>query len=229
MIIINLKNYIKEVEAMTKVAADFISPDSQSRLHDFVEDLRSAHERGEESFPWKTSKPIVTVPSRNYDGKTHPRNAAHLEFQFKSVLQRKARGSADWKLDEMTTRICIVDSSEMKKLLSIHIDLKSPNQWGPEVHFQVAEGHAGGLAVPRVPFGFLLPTDCLDFALAELFPEKWKAAQTTAYDMSRLRKGQLDRIKAIGENILSLWDKQTKRTPVCVLQDHSFDGDLRFA
>lgn len=214
---------------MTKAASDFVSAESQSRLHDFVEDLRSAYERGEEEFPWKTPKPIVTISSRHYDGKTHPRDDAHLEFQFKSHLKRKGRGSADWQLEAMTTRICIFDSQKAEKLLSVHVDLKEPKQLGPEVHFQISEMNAGGLGVPRVPFGFLLPTDCLDFALAELFPERWGAVQTSAYDIGRIRKGQLERVKVLAGTILSVWDKQTKRTPASILQDHTFDGELRFA
>jgi len=234
LIEIDLRNYAKEVRILCLAAKEFVAKESQAVLNGLGESLNYGLEQGD-SFKWAIEKPLVTIPSEAYDGKGKSMPPARLSFQFSSELEpavwrrskkgrKKGGDSACWKVMSMSTKMQIVSQCSAA---GFHVDLKNCEQWGPMVHFQFAESEEHGTGIPRIPFWALLPTDCLDFGLSELFPGVWQKAQLSAFSINSLRTSQARRLEAIADALRSGW-KGSPFTPIAYLQDHPVHQGLQF-
>jgi hypothetical protein len=204
MLSIDLKKYLEEVDAMEKLVEPFVETASIERLSKIQTDLRTALKSRRSGFSWRTDKPIRIRPSTAFDSPTKKQAPTHIKFMFKSEFHIRGLGrTAKWEICSISSQIALCEDTEDK--IIFHIDMKNEGQLGPVFHFQVHEDFAGKLAIPRVPFGFILPTDCLDFALAELHPNEWSLAQFGAWSITKVITGQLGRVTLLAADLLKFW------------------------
>jgi hypothetical protein len=227
MLSIDLKKYLEEVDAMEKLVEPFVETASIERLKRVQIDLRTGLDSGNSVLPWKTERPIFIKPSTVFDSLSKRQPPIHIKFMFKAEFQRMGSGRrVKWGISFMNSKVSLC-SADIEKIV-FHIDLKNPGQLGPVFHFQINEDFAGSLAIPRVPFGFVLPTDCLDFAMAELYPEQWTQAQVSAHSITKIVDGQSYRAAALAADVMSFWKSRRKISPASLLQNYSFEEDLHF-
>lgn len=226
---IDLAKYLKEVRSVEKAAEQFVTKDAVNRLHAMADSLETGATNRPETFTWRTEegKPIVTIAADAYDSLEKKQSEpVVLHFDFCGTFRRGATKKDPWHVVSMVSHIKIFKSGTTEpELLHFHVDKRNEKQLGPGLHLQIAEKYVaakGGvkLAVPRIPFGYVLPTDCLDFALAEFFPVAWGKAQLEAHDITSVRDGQLARSRAFGEALVAKFKNfGEKRSPVSVLQN----------
>ena len=221
--LIDLAAYSQEVEAFVALAAEFVDKNSALRLADIERDLNTGVGAGAAKWSWETRDTILFQPSTAYDGPGKAHVETFLELTFKFVFERPVRvrkRSTVWKIASAATHLLIRKEGGG---LPFHFDYKNSGQWGPQLHFQVAET-LGGLPIPRIPSPTFLPTDCIDLALAELHHEDWRrrqAAGANSRHVSLIRRAQENRTKTYLRNIASLWDGDTSCTRVCMLQEYT--------
>lgn len=230
--IINLGKYEKEAHNILLAAKPFTVAESNSVL----DEIKSALTTGLESrkgFNWKTKRAIILKPATDYDRRTGTAKAATIKFNFNAHFSPPARRQEDWRVDELTTELKVFGDNADNPALHLHVDKKNNSQRGPHAHIQVSEECTKRLgmklAVPRIPFGFLLPTDCLDFVLAEFFPDEWGQAQVGAQGIRLICDAQRQRAINFSRKLEAEWAKHPKKSPVSVLQDCSLGEDLRLA
>ena len=226
MIKIDLNAYIEEVRDFSKMAGDLIDRTSQTDLGNIATSLE-AHLTRTTEFPWKTPNRIKTVPSNLYDGLNKAMPPLRLSFGFSSTLKpnlNKRNKIQDWTIKQMSCNMKLLAEDETT-LGDFHVDLKNKDQLGPTIHFQVAERRGPGgfkVGIPRMPIGVVLPTDCLDFALFEVFPRQWPQKQTEYYRTNFLIQRQQHRIEEVFRKLQDGWKGVKSRTPVSYLQNHTF-------
>lgn len=222
-VLIDLADYLGEVEAFAGLADDFVDKSSALRLADIVRELKTGIDLGQPEWSWQTRDDIVFRPSRLYDGpgRTHVDTWLKLGFKCDFYRPRSVRKAATvWAIVRSATHVTI---SKDDGNMPCHFDYKNDAQWGPQLHFQVSED-LGNLPIPRIPSASFLPTDCADLLLAELHHEEWRqlqAAGSSSRHVSVIREAQEQRTKAYIENIASLWRGDTKSTRVCMLQNYT--------
>lgn len=233
--IINLRAYSGEVAAYVAAAKGFIDRTTWSRLQAIQADLEFGKDNSDE-FPWFTKNPIQTNVATRYDRLGTTKAPVVVTMSFDARFRRTKPKSLDFEVLGMVTHIKVFSTANPQTpALHVHIDKKNSGQLGPGMHMQVSEAFtkqasAFALAVPRLPTGFLLPTDCLDFVLAEFFPDDWAKAQVGVHQIESLRNAQLERARQLGAQLEALWKGKRGRTPLSVVQglDCSYSG-LRLA
>jgi len=244
--IVDLTRYLQEVNAIVLTAEEFVAADSIARLKRLPVDLGFGLESSAPKFKWATdrTRPIKLRPASAYDkrdGLPPPLLATFgFEASFdKSVTSRAKRARKLARIEGVSTHIKIyrdgqnVEDDAELPVLHLHVDKKDEAQLGPYVHIQVSEKCTERLgmrlAVPRMPFTSCLPTDCLDFALAEFFPRDWSKAQAGAYNFNLWRDAQLARAVAMAAGVLERFEENKKRSPVSILQDFWLAEDVQRA
>jgi hypothetical protein len=228
--IINLRAYVKEVEAVAKAAERFVARESYSNLMSAPENLKIGIDSGANTFKWITKGPIKFINATKYDSKTHACEPVVVSIGFVGSFRLLDKKKHKWNIDGLVTQIKIFKKPEEGQnqeglpIMHMHIDKKNNDQRGPHIHIQVSEDCTKQLgmklAVPRIPFNFVLPTDCIDFVLAEFFPDEWHKAQTEAHSFNLIRNNQLVRAEQMLNHVGELWKKNQKRTPVTLIQDY---------
>lgn len=233
--IIDLRKFRSEFEFYIKAAADqFLEKESAARLRSALEKLTHALDSKAAEFAWETAAPIRSKVATRYDGLDKRSDPVRVALCFHSRMTKVAQKGFDWRVNRMVTHLQIFHESDSEKpILHFHIDKKDPKQLGPDVHLQVSEKYVEdargfSLAVPRIPFGFVLPTECLDFALAEFFGAEWIKAQDSAHSIAAIRNEQVARAERLVDEVQKNWKKFPKQTPVSLLQNYHFP-DLRLA
>lgn len=205
------------------LAGEFVDKSSALRLAEIQRNLNTGVRAGVPRWSWETRGDILFRPSTAYDGPGKAHVETFLELAFKIEFERPARvrkKSTVWKIANTATHLVIRKEGGR---LPFHFDYKNPGQWGPQLHFQVAEA-LGGLPIPRIPSTAFLPTDCIDLALAELHHEDWRrrqAAGSNGRHVAIIRRAQENRAKTYLRNIASLWDGDTSSTRICMLQGYT--------
>ncbi|TPL49896.1 hypothetical protein [Mesorhizobium sp. B2-4-6] len=231
--IIDLYKYGAEVAAYVRAAEELVARASRYRLEAILNEFETGRET-RRNFRWGTDS-IRTIDATQYDRRTGANEPIVATIGFHaSFIAPANRKSSDWMVEEMVTHLKIFRvGADEHPVMHLHVDKKNAGQLGPELHVQVSEHCTERLgmklAVPRIPAGFLLPTDCLDFILSELFWSDWSKAQTSAHNFSAVRNAQLGRASGFAAAIHSAWTKSPRRTPISVLQDCNFEPALRLA
>jgi hypothetical protein len=222
-VLIDLADYLEEVEAFVALAEEFVDKSSALRLSDVKRELKTGIDFGQSEWSWETREDILFRPSRLYDGpgRTHVDTWLNLGFKCDFIRPKSVKKSRTvWEIVGSATHVTI---SKDDGHMSCHFDYKNRGQWGPQLHFQVSED-IGNLPIPRILSPSFLPTDCADLILAELHPEAWRqlqAAGTSSRHVSVIREAQEHRTKTYVENIANMWRGDTKSTRVCMLQNYT--------
>ncbi|MDP3859497.1 MAG: hypothetical protein Q8Q73_17210 [Stagnimonas sp.] len=222
-VLIDLADYLGEVEAFAALADDFVDKSSALRLSDVVRDLKTGIDLGAATWSWQTRQDIVFRPSQAYDGPGRAHIDTWLDLGFKCDFARPKsvqKSKTAWEIVGSATHVTIRKNDGH---LPCHFDYKNGGQWGPQLHFQVSE-NVGNLPIPRIPSTSFLPTDCADLILSELHHEEWRqlqAAGGSSRHVSVIRSAQEHRTKAYVENIANMWRGDTKSTRVCMLQNYT--------
>jgi hypothetical protein len=220
---IDLAAYAQELEAFAALAEDFVDKGSTLRLTDVVRELRTGVDLGNRRWSWATRTNIVFRPSTAYDGPGRVHGETWLELGFRFDFTRPAnvrRQVTVWQIESASTHIRIHKEDGES---SFHFDCKNAQQWGPQLHFQVAEDQVN-LPIPRLVSAIFLPSDCADLALAELHHEEWRrlqAAGASARHVSVIRDAQENRTMTYLRNIEALWKGSVASTRICMLQDYT--------
>lgn len=220
---IDLRAYLKEVGAFSRLAEIFVDKASSLRLADIERDLSRHIDASQPSFRWNTRAAIKFKASTKYDGPTKTHRPTHFSLSFNCVFTRPDRvrkGCAAWFLSNSEVHVEIErdDVSPFK----VHFDYKNPEQWGPQMHFQVSEDIVR-IPVPRIPTGAFLPTDCADLMLAELHPTDWQVRQHQAAskpDVAVIRDGQEYRTISYLKDIAKQWERR-EFTRFSMLQNYT--------
>ncbi|MDP9916736.1 hypothetical protein J2W24_002383 [Variovorax boronicumulans] len=215
-VLIDLDDYLKEVQAFARLADSFVDKTSSMHLSDVVGDLTRHIDAAQPNFTWSTRAPVKFNPSTEYDGPGRTYAPTHFLVSFSCAFTRPAKkvakGCTVWVVTNSAVHVEIHRAEE--RAFKMHFDYKNPNQWGPQMHFQVHEEDVL-FPVPRIPTGAFLPTDCADLMLSELHTEEWKRHQhksTSSADVSVLRDGQEFRTLSYLKDIAKKWeDKQFTR------------------
>jgi hypothetical protein len=228
--IINLKDYANEAQFILQAAKPFIIAQSINVLDEIKSDLETGRGGGK-AFTWETKRPMKFKEARDYDRRKGTVIPITVEISFCSQFSPISRKGNDWKIDRLETHLKLFRDGNDEPVLHLHIDKKNKDQRGPHLHMQISEECTQRLGmrigVPRFPFGFLLPTDCLDFALAEFFQDEWGQTQTGAQGIRLIRDAQKARARNASIKLQAEWDKITNKTPVSILQDCYLGDDLR--
>ncbi|MDJ0449261.1 hypothetical protein [Methylocystis sp. JR02] len=223
--IIDLREYSKEVVGYTRTAKSLVERASQSALEKVALDLETGQDT-QDHFYWNTPKAIRTIETRDYDRAGQSAPPVYVEWGFRAEFTRQPapRRNAKWRIDELTTQFKVWAARDTTRpALVFHIDRKSPGQFGPDFHMQVSEDYTASagplhLAVPRFPTHCLLPTDCLDLVLSEFFQQKWLKEQSEG-PINLMRSAQLTRAKLYSEAIAGMWQAKPRSTPISALQN----------
>jgi hypothetical protein len=232
--IIDLNRYAAEVRSYFDAAKDFVLPASLPRLDRLLADLETGRDNTR-AFTWQSHEPIETRVATRYDSMTRTPDPVVVSIGFfAQFTKRSEKKSQDWDVDRLETHVSVRAEKEKDPALWFHVDKKNPGQLGPAVHLQIDEDcceFLGGikLGVPRFPFGFILPTDCLDFVLAEFFPMEWGQHLAGSHAFGTLRENQMARVDAVARAIAEDLMKRKKQTPVGILQDCIFSAGVRLA
>jgi len=222
-VLIDLDDYLGEVEAFAELANDFVDKSSALRLTDIVRELKTGIDLGQSEWSWETKKDIVFRPSQLYDGpgRRHIDTWLKLGFRCEFVRPKQVKKAKTiWNIATTATHVEIYKNDGR---MPCHFDYKNDRQWGPQLHFQVSES-IGNLPIPRILSMSFLPTDCADLLLAELHHEEWRrlqAAGSSSRHVSVIRDAQEHRTKAYIENIANLWHGDKKSTRICMLQNYT--------
>lgn len=209
--LIDLGVYLREVEAFSRLAKSFVDKTSSLHLADVVSDLTHHIDAAQPSFSWNTRAAVKFTPSTKYDGPTRTHQPTHFHLSFSCAFTRPARAAKRckvWSLSNSAVHIEI--NREDVPPFKVHFDYKNPDQWGPQMHFQVHEDDVG-FPVPRIPTGAFLPTDCADLMLSELHPTEWEQLQhksTSKADVAVLRDGQEYRTLSYLRDIAKKWENK---------------------
>lgn len=223
---IDLFHYTEEVDAFSKMASGFLAAGAGKAVSDAVSSLQTPVRGGVDRIPWETPKarPIPFRMSKSYDGANSNDEPLFLTFAFDCIFSRPVNTHRPrpersfWNVERAVTHFRWCDGAGNEKMAS-HFDLKNTGQLGPEYHYQVAENR-NRLAIPRLPSVCFLPTDCLDFALAELHPREWPQYQATKqYERDLVRRAQRARLAYSASEVTRFWDTtQSVQTPISALQ-----------
>lgn len=222
--IIDLRSYGGEVAAYVAAAKSFVDRTAWTRLQAMQSDLEYGRDN-QDDFVWRTSGDIRTRIADRYDGSGKVKPPIVLTLGFHARFKRLAAKRTDFQVVTMVTHLLVFPEDNLHQpALHIHVDKKNAGQLGPEMHVQVSEAftkQASGmpLAIPRLPSGFLLPTDCLDIMLTEIFPDEWPEAQASAHEIQSLRQAQLQRLRRLGAQLEEVWKGKQARTPFSALQN----------
>ena len=210
-VLIDLGAYLKEVGAFSRLAETFVDKASSVRLAEIERDLSRHIDTPQSTFSWSTREAIKFEASTKYDGPTKTHRPTHFHLSFNCAFTRPGRarkGCAVWFLSNSAVHVEI-ERDDVPRF-KVHFDYKNPKQWGPQMHFQVAEDSVG-IPVPRIPTGAFLPTDCADLMLSELHPTDWQLRQHQAAsnaDVAVLRDGQEYRTISYLKDIAKKWESR---------------------
>jgi hypothetical protein len=223
-VVIDLGDHLAEVQAFAKLAADFVDNRSALRLEDLVRSLQAGIAASAPKWTWETPQPIEFGPSKRYDGPDREMAEAWAKLEFccsferPETVDRKA-GDKAWRIDSTAVHVTMTrgDGHEM----TCHFDYKNKNQWGPQLHAQLAEGDHK-FPIPRLPSAVFLPTDCADLVLSELMPEAWdKHQRRHSNEVAMLRRAQEHRSISLLSDINRQWNEDAGATRVSMLQSYT--------
>ena len=233
MILLELNQYRKELAIFLDGAEEFVRRRSLSRFKKMLDDLDHTIDSGNPSTYWR-ARNIDLVVAKRYDRREGKSAPVRVRFGFDIALASHQVKRGYWHLSKCVSHIHVFreDDDAGEHVTAFHIDLKNPEQLGPEVHIQFAEtcSQRLGLAmgVPRIPFPAVLPTDCLDFALSEFFPHRWGVTQSGMHALSTVRRAQKARIEALWASVQRSCGRRTRLTPIAAMQDWSPEEDIEF-
>ncbi|WP_105438961.1 hypothetical protein [Neorhizobium sp. T25_13] len=224
---INLQNYRQEFDHWIKAFDQFVDHASKPTLNDLKTTLEDGIDNKREAFKWIPRNVVSTIIADSYDRrKPSASDPVYIDWWFEAEFARceDTRKKKIWLVNSMCTQFNVRNASDNASIMQFHVDLRDGKQLGPHVHLQMAEEYMKRnvgvpLAVPRFPLATVLPTDCMDLVLSEFFPHTWPQSQSGAHGVANLRDAQLRRLKTMASEIVKLWGKQTKQTPVSVVQD----------
>jgi hypothetical protein len=228
---IDLVKYAVEFAAFVELAETFVDGSSALRLDDALRQLRLQVDDRKSRLAWATEREITIKASTEYDGpnRTFPQTYLKCGFNFMFGRDIEApRADPTWRIERAATHIKLLkDGYEYP----FHFDYKNmvpEPQWGPQAHFQVAEGLCD-FPIPRLPTTVFLPSDCLDLILAELHPVEWRTTQKRGENRAHLasvRKGQEARTLAYVAEIRRIWEQDKSVTRVVMLQNFTSSLNL---
>ena len=163
--------------------------------------------------------PLQTVPSA---GAYHRESAGALtvcgQLSCKWEIEKVALadGRAGFQVTDLASTSCAVvdvNRTEDPKVAQWHVDVGDLTAPGPHLHMQVAwPSRAASLDIPRFPVFWVLPTDSLEFMIADLFQEDWEKNADHQNARMALAKFQRRRLQKTLGWFLAVVDRD-RRTP----------------
>jgi hypothetical protein len=219
---------LAEIDALERLADDFIEPVSKYALRRYREDLRSIRENPSDntksSWEISTTAPLQTkVSDGNYEAGTR-HGALQVRGELSTIWEVRhpiRRGKKPRKPDSL---LLVGKASTVMRILQLDPHTQVATEiamWRAEVgdhaspgchfHIQVL-GHADeppfprALSVPRLPSIAITPMDAFEFLLGELFQDKWCAQIATRdrFHFGRWREIQTKRLVRLLD-----WQKRT--------------------
>ena len=217
-----------EIEALERLADDFIEPVSKYALRQYREDLRSIRESPADNkvYRWEIAPtaPLRTkISNGNYEAGTR-RGALQVRGELSTIWDvrhpirrgKKARRAESLLLVGKASTVMRVLQEDPETQASTEIAMwraEVGDHASPGCHFHVQVlGHADGppfpkaLSVPRLPSIAITPMDAFEFLLGELFQDKWCAEVATRdrFHFGRWREIQTRRLVRLFD-----WQKLT--------------------
>jgi hypothetical protein len=204
---------IAEIKAFSKVARDYIAPESLNVLPQLWTNLEVIQQLPDGTLTnWGITQayPLRTIASEGqYEhngGGQH-----HLFAEMTSIWEivprghRRRPGRNFALVGNASTRVRLIDATSSVSLAMWRMEIGDAASPGCHFHVQVLGEEPDGpfpntLPIPRFPGILVTPMVALEFVLAELFQDEWKkhAARETA-DMNMWRPIQTNRLSRLLE------------------------------
>ena len=231
---IDLREYATELRYWLEAFKPFVDKVSHPSLMRLQEEIENGRDNLRPSFGWKLAAPIQLIDADRYDGTVKSPHVVRVTWQFEAEFKSRpdSRKTFLWTVENMVTHVRVYSAKNDEEILHFHHDMKNKGQLGPHSHMQFSEHYQKDkgkipIAVPRFPTVAMLPTDCLDFVLAEFFPFEWPKSQSTLVGLAALQKRQRDRMMRISHAIASGWTG-SRMTPIAAVQN-CYEPDLQIA
>lgn len=204
---------IAEIKAFSRVARDYIAPQSFGvlpQLWTTLEEIQQLNGGTQVNWGITQAYPLRTVVS---EGQYEPNGGGHhhLFAEMTSTWEIAPRGPRRHPgrnfalVGNASTRVRLIDARSSTSLAVWRMEIGDDASPGCHFHVQVLGEDPDGpfpntLSVPRFPGILVTPMVALEFVLAELFQDEWKehAAHETA-DMNRWRPIQSNRLSRLLE------------------------------
>lgn len=199
------KEFKEEVGVMADLASPLVTPEAVRALKRFENMIGQLSERHTD-LPCALE--VVRVRTRPSDGEYENlgRKGKKISAELNSTWSVKPIGATGKKLPKprfqlvglASTCVSILDSSD-KVLAQWHMDVSVDRSPGCYFHIQVAQARdeapfPASLPIPRFPNVFVTPMAALDFALGELFPNRWlRRTSQSGHSQQRWRSIQKKR------------------------------------
>ena len=237
--IVDVKRLAEEYGHFSSRMLGFVAPKSVTDFNNTIQELNASVTRGADSFEWSTKRREISLRStKDYDrpGKSSKQVTPSISFVCKfeklEIPGKAPKRKKYWRI--LKKCVCELniyvseDEDNGQASVRLHADLKNPNQWGPLLHMQINEHDCDGIAVPRTPHAFVLPQDCLDFWLGELYHEEWRRLGISSQGHAIMRAAQTRRLEALGK---ATWEfMRGKRTgPALAIADLELDPEFLYS
>lgn len=241
----------QEISAFSKFAKPYLERDSVLIVQRMIDDLKSASTIGNAATKWEVSqnRPIRTIVSKGEympeaKGEHHVRAELSFVWGIENVMpsgpakKKKLRHPSEFRLTGLASSVVSVfrvEDEENEPIAKWQFDLGAPDSPGCFFHVQILGDHdidklsvfPKSLDIPRLPSLLFTPMDALEFALGELFQDRWmeRSRQTTnpAFGIWRKHQGQrLSRLFTWKQNIL----KEATALPWSSIKNEKPPSDL---
>lgn len=179
-VVFDVSSMQSDLKAFSKAAGRFL--DNKTRLDRLESQLASAvadAKRGNRIVTWSTShgaddEPIITKPSSSYrnHGTAAKQLFAEISFSLEGELLADA-GPDRLVVSKGGTRVKLKWAGS-GGITEVHFDIHKSAAGHPMLHVQMV-GEVK--EIPRVLSIFAHPLDVLEFALMEVFQEKWRSSR----------------------------------------------------
>lgn len=196
-------NTFREITNARAAVSEFITRESREVLKTWEDALLSffgdTRDTGEQPWEIALDNPVRTLDSfKEFDRASHHRIFAEISsvwtiaHHFESGGKKRRPSKRHfWLRQKASTTVVLHErvNDEISDIASWTVDVASHDSPGTHFHTQVkGDGDAyypAWLCVPRFPTMLVTVTDVLEFVIAELFQERWKARANTEDDYIR--------------------------------------------
>jgi hypothetical protein len=218
-----------DLEDLAQLAGDFLREGTAGRMLASAEDLRAR--RKAPSTIWSVDEAVCfsigpSIGECELGKKTRWNLLGQLTFRWEITRTKPAKPKkAIFSVADASTRVKIFRCTKNGEILSQtplaewRFEIGGPNHPGCLMHTQMEwqtndNDRGGKLEIPRLPTIILVPSECMDFLLGELFQERWpKVVDGSGDDFKRWKgnhRGRLVKLlraqtELLGDPVGSPW------------------------
>ena len=196
------RELVDETEALKRMASPFLATDGQGALVTLKDDLERIGEQTTDHVQEIELRPLRTQPTRDYEAGSRSGGydiyaLIKGNWELKSIGRRGPKrmvafvGKASavielWREDCLWREM----REQSKRLAMWRIELGADDAPGCYFHTQVLGDREESpfpkaVSIPRLPSPFVTPMAAVEFALGELFQDKWQEESRRARDPQR--------------------------------------------